>query len=221
MSHSNYIYNKYIELKNQYYENKKQYIIITTPHEKCMTKTNEHHLCDTYAIKLANNIIPNITKKHRSIKVYHGDINRSIIDLNRIISRNTEFRKSISNNVKYYLTNDNANTKNIIIIDCHSFPNDSKSFNNMRIKNPDICILFDKCLDLIYVEELTDLFKENDIIAIKLIGIHNDIIDEFRNYNNVISVLCEVNEGIDNNKLDIIGKVFDIWITKLSSFKIY
>lgn len=125
-----------------------QLIILTTPHAKCNYKIEKYkpHNCDFYAEKFANKLEQILSENKREIILYHGTINRTEIDLNRDASLDTNFRKRIRNRIKMKIKelaalDEYQNYSNIIyVIDCHSFP--SESFSNIRIKNPEIAILF-------------------------------------------------------------------------------
>lgn len=204
----------------------RQLVILTTPHEKCQeVKTN--HYCDTYAIKLANKIREVVPQ---SI-IFHGDINRTSVDLNRTVSRDTDFRKNIRKKIRdqiekilsLKLMDEN---KFIYVIDCHSFP--ANDFENLRIKNPDVALLFNSCLQLSLMEELTDTLKDNGISATKFLGGENDIIREADSFNSasylnhtgikIITVLVEVNETVSDYKLNMVGQSIATWINKVNQF---
>lgn len=205
----------------------KQLIVITTPHEKC-EDNNIGHTCDTFARILAEQLKISLANDSREIVYFKGNINRKKIDLNRLNSRDTIFRKSITSyiieHINKLITQNEARL--IYILDCHSFP-PGNSFNNISINNPDIAILFDDCLQLIYVEELTDILNKNKIRSTKHIGNQNDIIDEFIEINKtylqyykikIMPILIEINEGIDMNKLKIIGQSVNQWINNVNKY---
>lgn len=212
--------------------NVKQLIILTTPHEVC--KGTDHD-CDKYAISLAEQLNKSLPEKNneREISLFHGDINRNTIDLNRFPGRFTEFRhnvrmKVISQLNKLMEIDKTATDKNkiIFIIDCHSFRSKS-SYENIRTSNPDVAILF-KCNDLLIVEELMDILKDNGVVTIKFIGTRDDIIDEYEGMNNyfelhehnirIIPVLIEVNEALSDEKIMVIGKCVNEWINKVNNY---
>lgn len=180
-------------------------IILTVPHEKC--DGYEFHLCDYSARKLANQLMDSLKNNNREIILLSGNINRQYIDLNRYISRSTNFRKQIRQKI-----NKNKYSK-IYIIDCHSYP--SKSFKNYETNDPEITILFDNPKDSIIIDILVSILRYYNIMTIKLRGIKNDIIDEFSNYQNVMPILIEINESINENKFPLIGKGINKWITFL------
>ncbi len=108
----------------------------------------------------------------------------------------------------------------IYVLDCHSFPKKSK-FRNIRISDPEVTLLFDNTIDFIYTYELAELLKDSNIKVVTLPGVRNDIIDEFSGkYSRVriISVLVEISETIDDQRLMYISKVFDKWINKINKY---
>lgn len=218
--------------KTEKSSNIKQLIIITTPHEFCKRSSQETHTCDPFAIKLANQLVHSLKDDSREIILFHGNIYRKLIDLNRAQSRETNFRKMIRNKLedqikKLLNSNSNSNRKNKIIylLDCHSFR--GNSFANIRIQNPDVSVLFN-CHQLLLLEELTESLRDNGIIATKHIGGKNDIIIEADSLNIkyelwrkniiVIPLLIEVNENISDQKLTLVGKSINQWIHNVNNF---
>lgn len=219
----------------QYKLNLKQLIILTVPHAKCDTiiEKNYPHSCDFSAVKFATELKKVLTDDSREIITFYGTINRRKIDLNRIQSIYTNFRKRIRNRIKmriYELVFSEINIINkiIYVIDCHSFP--SNSFENVRINNPDVCILMADCLQLTVVEELTDILRDNGINATKHLGDGNSIIEEFYSFDEyynlsklgikIIPVLIEINEktASTDEKLYIICSAINIWIQTINKY---
>lgn len=210
--------NKYLGLKEITENNGKQLIILTTPHEKCPNYKHTH-LCDFFAIKLANQLLESLKDETTEVMLFSGNINRSVVDLNRIAGRNTEYRKNVKNTLLKKIKNSSFVT---YVLDCHSFP-PGDSFQNIRTTNPDVTILFDDCKSqLLIIDELIETFRDNNILAIKLIGINNDIIDEYNSIKipnrKIIPVLIELNENVDDDKLKIIGKCINIWIKTINKY---
>ena len=217
----------------------KQLIVITTSHEKCVSYVQRD--CDRNSRRLADQLLNTLSPDNtKEVVLFSGNINRIYdpvigygIDLNRREGYNTDFRKMVRTKVldhirKLINLRTYTNYNNIIyILDCHSFPS-SDSFDNIRTKNPDITILFDDCYQLILVEELTDIFRENGLAYTKLIGVNNDIIDEFINLNNnlelktlkikIVPILLEINEQIEEYKISLIGKSFYQWINNVNNY---
>jgi hypothetical protein len=212
-----------------------QHIILTIPHETCVEKTK---FCDLAALKLANQLEISLANQNRIIEVFHGDINRQTVDLNRKYSRETRFRNTvrlylleyiknlIQNKTDYNITEE----KIVYLIDCHSFTPGDHKYGNIRVSNPDISILFNQCSILNIIEELTDICKDHDLAVTKHYGIIDDIIDEFANYNNtfnlqkygikIIPILIELNENIEEKRMHKIGLSINEWIKSINQYLI-
>lgn len=211
----------------------KQLIVLTVPHEKC---TGINQDCDLFALKLADQINISLSNRSRNIETFHGNINRDIIDLNRFEGRYTNFRYSIREKILKFVkeliknksTSSISESKIIYLIDCHSFTPGGHKYGNVRIQNPEVSILFNKCSMIDIIEELTDLLKENDLVTTKHYGVIDDIIDEFIDYNNkfnlsrfnikIIPILIEVNESIEEKKIPRIGKAIHQWIITINKY---
>lgn len=199
-------------------------VIMTVPHEECDDEFTNHD-CDPWAILIAQRLYNNLYNR----VIFHGDINRRYIDLNRIPSRfRTAFRNKIRQFTFEYLkaiiqnmiANKKITYKTIFAIDCHSYPR--FGFSKANIKDPDVTILYDNTNYIDYLKLLVKMLNDNKIIAIMLPGVHNDIMDEFNdiqeNFNTImfgiriIALLLEVNEKLDANKLNIISNTVTDWI---------
>jgi hypothetical protein len=212
---------------------KKQLIVLSIPHELCHDINQD---CDLYAKKMADELIFSLSTKSREIVTIHGDINRTIVDLNRYEGRFTDFRQSVRevilNQVKFLIKNiksdEISENKIVYLIDCHSFVPGDHKYGNVRIKNPDVCIIFNKCSLIEIIEELTDLLKENNLITTKLYGVVDDIVDETTGYNDkfnlsrfnikIVPILVEVNESIDEKKIPRIAKAINQWIININKY---
>ncbi len=208
--------------------NLKQLIVLTTPHETC-AKIDGHN-CDTYALKLANQFKKSLSNKDRDVIIFHGDVNRTKVDLNRAESFYTPFRQEIREKILYKINeiknSSEISSNNIIyLLDCHSFPNDDP-YQNVRISNPDVAILFADCNQLLLTEELTDIFKDNNIKAVKLLASRDDIINEFIDLKykyisykiDIIPILIEINESVSNEKLEMVGESISRWIDIVNKY---
>lgn len=221
-SDSEFFYsNKYLKylvgknIKNVNQKNINQLIILTTPHETCIDHIN--HYCDYYANKLAMTLKHIFLFKKYNIKILHGNINRTRIDLNRIQSRNTQFRKKLREIVDNF--NIKTDSHNIIyIIDCHSFPfeKNGNTFSTNDVKNPQTTILYDTDIEEKYANILKTILQKKNIDVTNLPGIHNDIIDEFSNIHkhnlHIIPILIEVREDLTDIQLNDIADSINEWI---------
>lgn len=211
-------------------------IIITIPHTICdYTKPRTEHVCDFEAENFAN-ILREVLEEDEinNVYFYRGNIIRTSTDLNRPKSLYTDYRKAIRNRVimkikEIKITYPSYPESNIIyIIDCHSFPSQSTSFQNIRYKNPDVTVIFTDCNQLIYMDELTEIFKEFNISASKVIGSNNSIIDEFyfidayyqleKSNIKIVPVLIEINESNTQQKMKSIGLAIKGWMPKVNNY---
>ena len=212
----------------------KQLIILTVPHSRCLKDVNKsQHTCDYVALKSANQISMKVENGIRKVVVLAADINRTVTDLNRIESSDSKYHTLLKEIVDVKITeilkNNVVNDNNIIyIIDCHSFP--GYSFPNISITDPDVCILIANCLQLIYVEELTDTFKKYGIQVTTHPGAGNFIIEKYFSYDNhlletgysikIIPILIEFNENLNYKKLLVICDCIEQWINKVNDYMV-
>lgn len=188
----------------------KRLVVLTTPHFVCGTFDKTEHKCDFFADKFGFGLAKILDGME--VALYTGNINRTEIDLNRSAGRKTSYRQSIRNRIKLRIKELVLVNKPgvIFLIDCHSFP--SGSFSSIRVKNPEVCVLMADCLQLIYVEELTDIMRDYGITATKHPGKGNDIIEEFFKLDmdlrkskggkiRIMPVLIEINESISDDHL--------------------
>jgi hypothetical protein len=161
------------------------------------------HNCDRKAEFLSDSISEKLFRNNILTKIYLGGINRKIIDLNRFESRNTNFRKKIRYTVEKY-------NGVIILLDCHSFDETHTFFE--KYKDPDFVILVDNLKYFSPASKLRDMLEYRGIKTNLLQGKHNDIIDEFESNPKVlISILLEVSERLENNKMIIISDTIKDW----------
>lgn len=135
-------------------------IIITVPHGKC--DNVEKRECDIVARYVANRIYNYLNNAGiKNIKLYEASIVRSELDLNRIQSRQHQWRRDISDKIK----------NGDILLDIHSFPN--MSFGSINGNEPKIVLLDDQkhrdLFDLVH-EKISDSkyligSEKNDIIV--------------------------------------------------------
>jgi len=101
----------------------KKTFVITVPHATCIDTPHHRimHTCDYIASAVANDLANNLMCGKS--KVFYGDINRSVVDLNRRESRNTEFRKIVRKHFK----------DEVIVVDIHSYPPYSFNYGDYDI----------------------------------------------------------------------------------------
>lgn len=170
-----------------------QQVILTVPHAKC-PETNEsllNHSCDILSEKFGKLLHKKITCTKS--KLFIGDINRDVIDLNRKESRNTSFRRNVRNNM----------TAKSILIDVHSNEPDSYKFGKY-----DVSLISDddELKNNIYGALTQSGYK------VGLFNVHpiDDILIEAKEKGIEKSILVEINEKHRNNPVileDIADKI--------------
>lgn len=203
-----------------------QLVIISIPHELCISENNINHLCDFGAKNFANILNNNLANK--KIILFDGNINRSNIDLNRISSRiTTEFRWNIRElllkKIKSIILDKypENNSRIIFVLDCHSYPPRNNNYADYNM-----VILLDNYNYYPLVLILKNLLTNSGINIEIMAGEHNDIIDEIyqteqlynlNKYNIfLIPLLLEINENLDNSQLTKISKIINYWISGIN-----
>lgn len=162
-------------------------IVVTVPHSYCIIGLG--HLCDYMAPK-AGSLLSN----KLNAKIFLADANRTVIDYNRRSSRDSNWR----NKIKQFV----IENKTKIVLDIHSYPNESVSFGTLNGRIPDIVILdsFNGGNDRLS-NEIGTYLNNNGIPTKVLAGGDNDISIEMREIG-IQSLLIEFNEGLSEQKLD-------------------
>lgn len=176
-------------------------VILTVPHSKCIIGTE--HLCDYMAPKAAEII----SSKIKASEIFLADKNRREFDYNRRNTRETEWRK----NIKKYVLQNSVD----LVLDIHSFPDDSLSFGTIQGKIPEIVILDSISFSLGQKKDdlnqkLSVYLQKNGVIVSLLSGGDNDITIEMRE-NGISSILIEFNEGIHRQRLEYICEKISIF----------
>lgn len=180
-------------------------IILTVPHYICIGTISGHN-CDTKAELLADSISSKFPDEQDLI-ILIGNINRTLIDLNRIQSRNTRFRKRIREEIE------KRRNKRIFLLDCHSFDKTHDFRDKNQFVDPEFVIIYD------HEKFKQDAFKLKDMLLLKNIKVNvikgnkNDIIEEFQSYEDITCLLLELSEDLKNSKkIDIISDSIKNWI---------
>jgi hypothetical protein len=162
------------------------HVVITVPHSLCVSGLD--HLCDYMAPKAAV-----ILSNKMNAKLFLADANRIVIDYNRRSSRSSNWRTKIK---QYVIQN-----KSRIVLDIHSYPNDSISFGLIDGKIPDIVLLdsFNGGKDSL-TNSLASYLNKRGVLVSVLAGGDNDISVEMRELN-IASILIEFNEGLTDSQL--------------------
>lgn len=101
-------------------------VIITVPHASgCNTVRTDiigskynSHPCDKAAQNFAFMLEDTMSRQGINVVTFVADTPRSILDMNRYVSRKDEYRKQIDNTVNQEI----AKGKNVWVVDSHSFP---------------------------------------------------------------------------------------------------
>lgn len=95
-------------------------IILSAPHAHCRSESDKIlHFCDVVAGDAARALQKRLTDAGHEVMLHIGDINREEMDLNRSVSRNTEFRKKLEADF----------SKADALLDIHSSPRNRITWN--------------------------------------------------------------------------------------------
>lgn len=167
-------------------------ILFTVPHSICK---NPERDCDTMALKAHKYLVQHFPHSSSVISNRY----RSEMDLNRIESTNSSFHAQ-------YIERLQSFDKNGLLVDIHSFPNDSSPDTydldfyiileniNEKMKN-----LF-KLFDIIINHDNIDL-EYNKIFKYKIFKGNNNFIIEEANRYGIDSFILEFNESLSDERL--------------------
>lgn len=167
------------------------HIIITVPHSVCYTNINDRH-CDTMAQFAAENL-----KSKIKFSVVHLPSNhfRDHIDLNRIESRNTDYRNTLRQHLN--------STK--FLIDIHSAP---PGVYGVKAN----LIIIDNSPGTMYGQNLETYLRQSGINVTRLLGAnYNDITEEARALG-VPALLFEYEETLNPNEIEAINTAIANWV---------
>src|SRR5207248_1426846 len=138
----------------------KMEIILTVPHSSCLNEPER--TCDLIALKAANHL-KNALESNATVHLFKADKNRYTIDYNRFQGRFTPWRSQIRKNLK------DAS----LLLDIHSFPNESDSFGLLNGDIPEIVILDSYLAHNKFIDATTSTNLRNYLsskgIAVKLL----------------------------------------------------
>lgn len=168
-------------------------VVITVPHSMCNTNVHERH-CDSMAEDAAVSLYQMIPyEKH----IMLADEYRYDIDLNRDVSRNTDFRKRISELIR-------IPNKFVLVLDIHSF--------DEGYADGEIVILTGMTCRTGYIQRLYENLRHNHV-NVKIFDTlkSNDIYHE-ASLLNLFCVLIEYSEYLQYDRLKFINEIITSWI---------
>ena len=168
-------------------------VVITVPHSLCNTNVHQRH-CDSMAQEAATSLYEMIPfEKH----IILADMYRYDIDLNRDVSRNTHFRKQLSQLM--HIPN-----KFILVLDIHSF--------DEGYADAELVILTGMPCKTGYIQRLYEKLRYNHV-DVKIFDTlkSNDIYHE-ASLLNLFCVLIEYSEYLQHDRLDFINQIITDWI---------
>lgn len=199
---------------------KPKFVILTVPHANGCDPTGRNHICDYNAESMADSIADAFDMK----KIRHSDpfvarVGRTEIgpnglpmDMNRKWTRDTRYRKDITNSINSAL----QEGYDVWVIDVHSFPPDYTPFTKGKKRDFVILDTMDykegEAHVTPYVKELVDYMTDHGSLIVYMEGSHphpgvliegtNDIMDTSR-YFGAKSFLIETNEIIDKERMTL------------------
>ena len=173
-------------------------VAITAPHAYCKNKPSwQHHLCDPSAESLAMHVHTALANEKHKTRMFISYTPRWMTDLNRKEGRGIGFRKQL------------AHTDFDVIIDCHSFPANSRSFRTKHVRYPEVALLY-LAENINFVKQLFDLVQYEFRATLIQGSYQNDIMASFLN---VPSVLIEVSESLSETELSRLADIVAAFIT--------
>jgi hypothetical protein len=155
------------------------------PHSTCPIKKSPTHPCDTAAILGANALLAFLPASRTYVRV--GETPRDDIDLNRVQSRATPFRKSIRNLVRRLkLAYDE-----VVILDSHSYPKKLERWQGRQLYLMDLDPI-QAWVKRMAMQLATD-HKDGDVVLCPAEDTIADILLEFREagHKGVVIEWCE------------------------------
>lgn len=199
-------------------------IIVTAPHAMCNLALPERN-CDRMAGYAATSLyqqIPydkylffnsSITSSITSglhlpdSHIFVSEYPRSTIDLNRFVSRETTFRRSLHDlfeDLHKLRPLHHSNYSPVFVLDIHSFPPGS-------IDDNEIDLLDEWTTHTDYVLDLENFLRSHGVYVGHYRGDGNDIMREARSYG-FMSVLCEFNESLSHHRVNEITSLITEWL---------
>lgn len=194
-------------------------IILTVPHSKCFNLNIR--TCDTVAEQFANILLQQIKNLGNDVVIIKSNNNRYILDDNRFatklktIKTDSYLWNKLRETIKEYFKI-KKKYDDIIVVDIHSFPNNTESFDSNDV------VLLDNFPYQQIVKDLKDeLIKKEIVVDILPAGTgQNAILDVLTLHPLYIpTILTEINEKYINspNKLLSIAKIISEFLVKIKN----
>jgi hypothetical protein len=174
-------------------------VIITVPHSLC-DRSNPIRNCDTLAYVAAESLYEQMPYP---TWIFQSNHHRSQIDLNRDVSLETDFRRSISSKMRELKR---AGYDPIFVLDVHSVKDGAWDHNHLDL-------LDEFSTNTPYVNRLAHLLRQSGFDIGHYAGKDNSIVQEARR-NGFISVLFEFNESLPEWRVDEITPVIVEWVRR-------
>lgn len=218
----------------------RQLIILSVPSFNFDTNNIQPtYAYDLYSKQLVNEIKKTLTKSNYDICIYMSNLTK-ICTGSRVsegsgkdnFESKKSYPKAIRNKIKMKineikLSDITPSELNIIYLFdfCSFHPN---SFQNIRIPDPDVSILFPNSTLLLLAEELADTLRECNILVTKHISYGNEMVQEFYQYNteyelekyytSIIPIQIAIREGLPETKVQIIANSINKWISTINLY---
>lgn len=197
---------------SNFFQNENPLLFITNPHSFCYNK--QQNICDQVSgkrrnqfiqpfeyIKLKNDLFLTRTKEKQIIGLI-PNIHRSIIDLNRNVSKSTRHFKVFDYILDKFCK--------IIVLDIHSYSRED-SWGTKADRNTDLVILYPPNMNL---EKLIEKLKEHckRFKIVSLLGGENTLINHASEKNHVSLLLEFPDFGDDDRANLLINRINDFFL---------
>lgn len=187
-------------------------ILLTSPHSLC-TGNEIGHMCDS----AAHEMITQLSQKIKEATIIQSDIHRSQCDNNRRKMYPGCETSLFFQKVEHFIDT----KKPILILDIHSYPNNTLSFTDSIGKIYDFVVLLPSVLyDKKLIKLLAGKLEEKRIYVGFLQGSHINWVMEYSTQKGIHSLLFEFNEDFERNNeiIDCIVECVLEWTTKNREF---
>jgi predicted N-formylglutamate amidohydrolase len=112
-------------------------VIVTAPHSVCYSRVNRD--CDRRALEAARIIVDHFRSMAlpANVHFYESTYPRARVDLNRIEGALTDWTQAFERDVRSAV----ASGRRVVLLDIHSFPDDSEHFRGIDGASPELTLL--------------------------------------------------------------------------------